>query len=221
MISRHKITIIFVVGNTNYTYRQGNLYLNGKPVHTPFTDGRYDFLSKDQQIALDQFRYMENSGDEIMRGSLHLLVNSRNRHEVRVGGEDLQSGAEPMGKYSDYAYARYNPGRGADTYSEYNFKSAEELGYSPLETVFHEMRHQIDADKGVLPEKRRQSEQNAVSSQNYICRKEGKKDRIDYIWKKEHYKYNQEELRSSLEELMKLLEEEQSKRMNDWTKSLW
>ena len=50
--------IVFVVGEASYTYRQGNLYLNGQVIHTPFTDGRYDFLSKDQQIALDQYRYI-------------------------------------------------------------------------------------------------------------------------------------------------------------------
>lgn len=112
--------IIFVVGDARYTYRQGNLYLNNKQVWTPYTNGKYDFLSSNQQVVLEQLRYMENSGDKVFKGVLSTLTSSRNKHEIRQG-DNSKTGVVPVGAWSQDAYEEYSSGRGSDSYSDFNF----------------------------------------------------------------------------------------------------
>ncbi|UIR57985.1 hypothetical protein LZQ00_09240 [Sphingobacterium sp. SRCM116780] len=210
--------IIFVVGEAKYTYRQGNLYLNNKQVFTPYTDGKYDFLSKDQQVVLNQYRNMENSEDGVLKGTLNTLVNSRNKHEVRKGGKGAITGVVPIGKWSQDAYEKYSSGRGSDSYSEFDFEQTSKSDFSPLETVFHEMRHMLDIDKGVMPSKSKFSELNAVSAQNYIRNKEGKGSRNDYTTKNgETYKYSKNDLQQSFNKLLKLIQDNMNNIPNNFT----
>ncbi len=208
--------IIFVVGDTRYTYRKGNLYLNNKQVWTPYTDGKYHFLSSNQQSVLDQFRYMENSGDKIFKGVLSTLIASRNRHEIRQGDQST-TGVVPFGQWSQDAYEEYSSGRGSNSYSEFNFNTTRKQGYSDLETVFHEMRHMLDIDKGRLPADTKFAEMNAVAIQNYVRRKEGKGDRKEYETKKSTYYYTNEDMRKSFDGLLKLIERALNENSNGFT----
>jgi len=110
--------IIFVVGDASYTYRQGNLYLINKQVWTPYTNGKYDFLSSNQQVVLEQFRYMENSGDKVFKGVLNTLILSRNKHEV-LQGNNSTTGVVPFGQWS------------------------QEITISPATSLEHEVDHAV------------------------------------------------------------------------------
>ena len=169
--------IIFVVGNTNYTYRQGNLYLNGKPLHTPFTDGKHDFLSSNQQRVLNQYRFIESSGDKILGGMLNILINSKHKHYIHDIKDDKSLRSQTnVERQSDYALEGYG-GRGDGTKSYFNLN---ESGYGDFEEVVHEMRHQFDNDQGMLPIENIDREKNAVSTENYAREKEGRSLRTNY-----------------------------------------
>ena len=208
--------IIFVVGDARYTYRQGNLYLNNKVVWTPYANGKYDFLSGNQQVVLEQFRYMENSGDKVFKGVLNTLISSRNRHEIRQA-DNSTTGVVPYGQWSQDAYEEYSSGHGSDSYSEFNFKTTRQQGYSDLETVFHEMRHMLDIDKGHLPSDTKYSEMNAVSAQNYARQKDGKGDRTKYETRKSTYYYSSKDLQKSFDGLLKLIDKGMNENSNGFT----
>lgn len=97
------------------------------------------------------------------------------------------------------------------------FKTTRKQGYSDLETVFHEMRHMLDIDKGRLPLDKRNSEMNAVSAQNYVRKKEGKTNRTDYETLKSTYYYSSEDLQKSFDGLLKLIEKGMNENSNGFT----
>lgn len=76
-----------------------------------------------------------------------------------------------------------------------------------MQTVFHEMRHMLDFDKGRLPSDTKYSEMNAVSAQNYVRAKEGRANLTDYETRKTTYYYNREDLQKSFDGLLKLIEQ--------------
>jgi len=205
--------IVFVVGNREYTYRQGNLYANNQLILTvPRTDGKYTFLSNDQQAVLDQYRYIETSGDKVLLGSLKTLVNSKNKHSIIERHPDYNySTAYAVGPNSENALLEYSNGKGSDSEAFFNFKISRKRGWSDLELVFHEMRHQVDIDKGELPTEISKREQNAVSSQNYVRKKDGTKELDNYSGK---YFYSKESLNDSHNKLFEIIKNAMSQSGN-------
>ena len=215
--------IIFVVGKSQqqYTYRSGQLYVGGKAIFTPFTDGSYNFLSKNQNILLQQYKNIESSGDRLMTGMLNTLVHSKNKHYVRDIADNLDpDGSSQVGVYdaarAEWAHEdnMFGSTTGTSSVSYWNFPSSRKEGYSDLETTVHEMRHQLDIDRGKFPRNTREAELNAVSSQNYVRQKEGKGVKKDYKKKFTTHYYSQDELNKSHDNLMDMINKAMSENGN-------
>lgn len=199
--------IIFVVGKSQqqYTYRNGQLYVGSKAIFTPFTDGSYSFLSKNQNILLQQYKSIESSGDRLMTGMLNTLVDSKNKHYVRdIADYREPDGSSQVGVYdparAEWAHEdnMFGSTAGTSSVSYWNFPSSRKESYSDLEATVHEMRHQLDIDQGKFPRNTRQAELNAVSSQNYIRKKEGKTEKTSYG---KVYNYSRDELNKAHDKL--------------------
>lgn len=138
------------------------------------------------------------------------MANSKNKHYVRdITNFRDPDGSSKVGVYDatrcEFAHEdnMFKSTTGTSSVSYWNFSSSRRDGYSDLEVVAHEMRHQLDIDKGRYPRTTYQQELNAVSTQNYIRNKEGKPSKTDY--KRLNFKFSKEELNNAHDKLNNII----------------
>lgn len=170
--------IIFLTRNADesvkeqFKYRNGNFYHENGKRYNPGKEA----ISKTMFQVLTAYRIIESSNDKILKGQLHTLENSDQKHYV-------EKSLLRKNSVNDLISVSGANGIPTGTQTQLDFTVDKD---DPLVTVTHEMRHQFDYEIGNMADAHFESsakdpaEIRAVHNENKANDILGKKHRTTY-----------------------------------------
>ncbi|MFP3831277.1 DUF6443 domain-containing protein [Chryseobacterium sp. SIMBA_028] len=123
-------------------YNKGNFYyLNGDKKGQKY-DGRKDKVSQNLFRLARAYRKIEHSDSKVLKGMLHQLENSENKHYI-FDPQTPNQGSGVQGTPDGGSQTIFNL---SSQEEKDRFKKMEGVPNSDLSTVAHEMQHQYDKD---------------------------------------------------------------------------
>ncbi|MBV8328520.1 RHS repeat-associated core domain-containing protein, partial [Chryseobacterium sp.] len=123
-------------------YNKGNFYyLNGDKKGEKY-DGRKDKVSQNLFRLARAYRKIEHSNSKILKGMLHQLENSENKHYI-LDPQTPNQGSGVQGTSDGGSQTIFNL---SSKEEKERFQKMEGVPNSDLSTVAHEMQHQYDKD---------------------------------------------------------------------------
>lgn len=151
--------LIFVVGSKAYQYSKGNFWLmkHNSKGHLIKTNIRYNPSEESVSVCmyrtLSAYRKIEASNDKVLKGILHKLETTENKHYIYENNYGDNSVDPSFDRYYDSKSQRMVDGKIIYTQTQLDLNEKggtdfSEIGESDLSTIVHEMRHQYDFEIG-------------------------------------------------------------------------
>ncbi|WP_307427477.1 RHS repeat-associated core domain-containing protein, partial [Chryseobacterium sp. MDT2-18] len=177
------VQVINEKSQVHYKYSKGNFYrLNGDNTLGKKYDGRKDKVSQNLFRLAKSYRKIEHSNNEILKGELHTLENTKNKHYIF----DPQTPDQPSGVKGTADGGSQTIYNFTSKFENDRFEKSEGIATSDLSTVAHEMQHQYDkeinnqSDATNDANAQNPSEQRAVKTENEAREIEGLPLRTTY-----------------------------------------
>ena len=185
--------IIFVIKNTQLTYKNGYFWHSRGVLYNPRKESINPVLFR----ILSAYRKIEASNDLVLKHQLHTLEKSHQVHRIisRTSGDG--SFVKPYSKKltsitEDKQTIKKGKPIGTETYldlttkAKKDFEEQQGIPSSDLTTIAHEMQHQYDYDTGNMADSIDLLGANSPAEQRAV-KNENRARIIEYLPKRQNY----------------------------------